>query len=313
MYKSIFHDRRSGLIHLWTDESDNLYDCFPYKKYAYRIDPKGQYVTMNGLKVSKVTDWSKEDEKDGLVFEHDVQPEMRTLIDRYYESDDVSKDHTILYFDIEVSREKKYSKPDEAKNPITSISYYDNKSNDYVCLLVNQNLSSKEIGHIKLKVFRTERGLLSYFLNQWEEIEPSIVTGWNSANFDIPYLFNRIKNVFSYNEAQRLSPVRIAYAENFAGQYKIKIAGVNCMDYMVLYKKFTYNEEASYKLEAIGQKELGKGKIEYEGSLDDLYANDVEKFIDYNVRDVELLVELDGKLDFIAIAQGICHKGHVPY
>lgn len=313
MYKSIFYDRRSGLIHLWTDEPENPYDCFQYQRYAYRIDPKGQHLTMNGLKVSRVTSWSKEDEKDGLVFEHDIQPTTRILIDRYYESDDVSKDHTILFFDIEVSREKKYSKPTEAKNPITAISYYDNKSKDYVCLLVNDHISSKDIGHIKLKVFRTERGLLQYFLNEWERIEPSVVTGWNTSNFDIPYLFNRLRRILSYEDAQRLSPIGIAFSENYAGEYSVKIAGVNCMDYMILYKKFTYNEEASYKLEAIAQKELGKGKIEYNGSLDDLYRLDVEKFIDYNVRDVELIVDLDAKLDFIAIAQGICHKGHVMY
>lgn len=311
MYQRIFHDRRTGLIHLWDDKAG--YDCFKYNKYAYKIDPNGDHVTMTGLKVSRVTSWTKEDESEGLVFEHDVNPAMRVLIDQYSDSDDVSVGHTTLFFDIEVSKEKKYSKPQDAVNPITAISYYDTNSQDYVCLLINDHLTSKEVGHIKLKVFRTERGLLQYFLNEWERIDPSIVTGWNSSNYDIPYLFNRLKRVLSYDDAQRLSPVGIAYIENYAGEYSVKIAGVNCMDYMVLYKKFTYNEEPSYKLEAIAQKELGKGKIHYEGSLDDLYRSDIAKFIDYNVRDVELIVDLDKKLDFIAIAQGICHKGHVPY
>ena len=313
MYKSIYYDRRSELIHLWTDESELPYTCFPYKRYAYRIDPNGSYITMNGLKVSKVTDWSTSDELEGLVFEHDVQPTMRVLIDRYYDSDDVSTGHTILFFDIEVSKEKKYSKAQDAFNPITSISYYDNISQEYVCLLVNDSLSKNKTESMRLEIFSTERELLSYFLDEWESISPSIIVGWNSSQFDIPYLFNRLKRILGQNQARRLSPIGIAYADNYKGNYSIKIAGVNSMDYMVLYKKFTYNEEASYKLEAISQKELGKGKIEYEGSLDDLYRSDISKFIDYNIRDVELIVELDRKLDFIAIAQGICHKGHVSY
>lgn len=315
MYKSIYYNRRDGLVHLWTDESDKPYICFPYDPYAYVIDPKGKYVTMNGLKVSKVKSWSREAEKDGLVFEHDVPPTTRVLIDRYYQSDDVSVDHTILFFDIEVEKGKKYSKPCDAFNPITSIAYYDNKSGEYVCLLYDKTgtLSSKQIDHISLKVFRTEVGMLSYFLKEWERIGPSIVTGWHSEGFDIPYLYNRIKRIISYSDAARLSPIKIAYAESYKGQYKIKIAGVNSMDYLELYKKFTYNEEASYTLEAISQKELKRGKVKYSGSLDDLYRDDINAFVYYNVNDVELIVDMDKKLDFIAIAQGICHVGHVPY
>jgi DNA polymerase elongation subunit (family B) len=89
--------------------------------------------------------------------------------------------------------------------------------------------------------------------------------------------------------------------------------GVSCLDYMALYKLFTYSEESSYSLEAISQKELGKGKIEYEGTLDHLYKTDPEKFVEYNVNDVTLVLELDEKLKFLSLARGICHKGHVPY
>ena len=82
---------------------------------------------------------------------------------------------------------------------------------------------------------------------------------------------------------------------------------------MALYKNFTYNQESSYSLEAISQKELGKGKIKYEGSLDDLLKRDIQAYIDYNMNDVDLVVELDQKMKLIDLARGICHKGHVPY
>jgi DNA polymerase elongation subunit (family B) len=91
------------------------------------------------------------------------------------------------------------------------------------------------------------------------------------------------------------------------------MAGVSYLDYLSLYKNFTYQELDSYRLDSIGQRELGRGKIEYEGNLDILFKEDIEKFIEYNLVDVELVVEFDRKLQFIDTARGICHAGHVPY
>lgn len=311
MYKSIYYDRKTNFIHLWTDEPVEPYSCFQYKKYGYRRDYEGEYTTMTGVKVGKVFDWDKNDE----MYEHDVRPTTRVLLDRYWQTDDVSTGHVILTFDIEVSKQKKHSTAQDAENPITAIAYHDNISKQYVCLLLDPDgkMYSKEIGHIQLQVFRTEEGLLSYFLKEWKRIRPNIVTGWNCAGYDIPYLYNRLCRILSRKVANTLSEVEIVDCGAYGGVYGANIAGVDCMDYLDLYKKFTYSEQSSYKLEAIAKLELGRGKIQHEGSLDDLYVNDLEKFIHYNVTDVELVVDLDTKLDFISIAQGICHKGHVSY
>jgi DNA polymerase elongation subunit (family B) len=91
------------------------------------------------------------------------------------------------------------------------------------------------------------------------------------------------------------------------------MAGVSYLDYLALYKNFTYSELDNYRLDSIAQKELGRGKIEYEGNLDQLFATDIDKFIEYNLVDVELVVDMDTKLQFIDTARGICHAGHVPY
>jgi DNA polymerase elongation subunit (family B) len=91
------------------------------------------------------------------------------------------------------------------------------------------------------------------------------------------------------------------------------MAGVSYLDYLSLYKNFTYSELDSYRLDSIAQRELGRGKIEYDGNLDILFREDIEKFIEYNLVDVELVVEFDRKLQFIDTARGICHAGHVPY
>ena len=91
------------------------------------------------------------------------------------------------------------------------------------------------------------------------------------------------------------------------------MAGVSYLDYLALYKNFTYTELDNYRLDSIANKELGRGKVEYSGNLDQLFRDDIEKFIEYNLVDVELVVDMDTKLQFIDTARGICHAGHVPY
>ena len=90
-------------------------------------------------------------------------------------------------------------------------------------------------------------------------------------------------------------------------------AGVSCLDYSALYKLFTYTQLSSYRLDAVAEHELGENKIEYTGTLNDLYENDIDKFVEYNIHDVRLVKRMHDKLDFIDMARGVCHVGHVPY
>jgi DNA polymerase elongation subunit (family B) len=145
----------------------------------------------------------------------------------------------------------------------------------------------------------------------YHEVQPTIITGWNIDFFDIPYLYNRLVKVVGESTARTMSPIKDVIWLKHRNRYRI--SGVSCLDYMALYKNFTYSQESSYSLEAISQKELGKGKIKYEGSLDDLLKRDIQAYIDYNMNDVDLVVELDKKMKLIDLARGICHKGHVPY
>lgn len=312
MYKGIFYEKRTETIHLWDDELG--YVTRPYEPYAYVVDKDGTQKTITGLKVKRVTDWTSQQEKHGLVFEHDVPPVTRYLVDNYWESDEPSKGIITMFFDIEVAKGDKYSKPTEALNVVTSVSFYDTKFKKYVCYLLDKNnrAETKLDGKI-LKCFGTERELLTAFLSYWGKLQPTIVSGWNISGYDVPYLYHRIDIVLGKNKHKLLSPIGTVYFREQGFEYITTIAGVAIFDYMQLYKKFTYNEEPSYALDYIANLELGHGKIKYEGTLDDLYRNDIEKFVDYNIVDVELCVELDKKLDFIEISRGICHKGHVGY
>jgi DNA polymerase elongation subunit (family B) len=318
MYKNLYFDRANNEIHLWTDgeHGDKPYEKFKYEKYAYKFDPNGQHRTLNDLPVTKVKRWSREDEEAGLIFEHDVPASTRVLIDRYQQYEEPSKGHVVLYFDIEVERGQKYSKPAQALNVINAVSFYDTHTKLYRCYLLDReaNLHDRTLDDgTVFKRFTTEQDLLLGFLETWRKINSSIITGWNSAFFDVPYLYNRLKNVFDEETANLLSPIGVVNAREYNGEFETTIAGVVSMDYLQLYKKFTYSEESSYKLEAIAQKELKRGKVQYQGTLDDFYKTDINGFIKYNVTDVELVVAIDAKRNLLDIARGICHAGFVPY
>ena len=92
-----------------------------------------------------------------------------------------------------------------------------------------------------------------------------------------------------------------------------RIAGVSSLDYMDLYRKFTYTQQSSYRLDHIGTIEVGIGKVEYEGTLDDLYKNDIDKFIEYNLNDVEIVKALDQKFKLLDLARAVSHLGRIPY
>lgn len=318
MYKNFYFDRQNNEVHLWTDgkHNDKSYEKFKYEKYAYKYDPNGEKRTLNDLPVSKVKRWSKEDEESGLIFEHDVPVSTRVLIDRYYKSDEPSEGHVVLYFDIEVERGQKYSKPNKALNVINAVSFYDTVSKLYRCYLLDRdgNLqdSTLDDGTV-FKRFTTERDLLIAFLEAWRSINPTIVTGWNTTYYDLPYLYTRLRNIFNDEVANLLSPIGIVTVREYNDEFEMTIAGISSMDYLQLYKKFTYSEESSYKLESIAQKELKRGKVQYDGSLDDFYKDDINGFIKYNVTDVELVVSIDAKRNLLEIARGICHAGFVPY
>lgn len=311
--KNIYFERNKGLIHLWDDELG--YKVFPYERYAYQIDPKGDHITMNGLKVKKVKEWNDNAAKDGLVFEHDVPVLTRVLIDKYFENDDPSKDCKILYFDIEVEKGEKYSTVQEANNTITSIAYWNNFEQVYHCLLLDEDfrLEDQIIDEINLRRFDSEAEMLIYFMNQWKKMSPDIISGWNLDYFDVPYLYNRCKQIIGVTNANKMSPIGIVEENKYGRNFSLKIAGVSQMDGLMLYKQYTYSEQPRYTLEAISQFELKRGKVKYEGSLDDLYKNDIKSFVKYNVEDIVLPILLEKKLGFLETARGICHKGHVPY
>jgi len=295
-------------MHIWDDHQG--YRSFPYTRYAYEKSANGEYETLYGDRVTKIYKFKKDDPN---LFESDVPETTRVLVDTYTDSDIPSDGHVILTYDIEVEMLSGLPDVEKAENELTSIAIHDSATNQYWVLVMDREgkLVEKKTEKAHVIPLRTEAQLLLKYLEIYEYINPTIVTGWNIDYFDTPYLYNRIKRLLGERNANRLSPI----GECFWSPYRKRffMAGVSYLDYLSLYKNFTYSELDSYRLDSIAQRELGRGKIEYSGNLDILFKEDIEKFIEYNLVDVELVVEFDRKLQFIDTARGICHAGHVPY
>jgi len=314
MYQNIYYERQKNLIHLWDDT--NGYQTFPYRKYAYVKDQYGEHRSMYGDKLRKISKWEKDESAD--LFESDVPETTRVLVD-IYDSDIPSKGNRTMTFDIEVEMISGLPNTFDAKNEITAIAAHDGVSKLYDVFVLDKDRKVKNTAQqfnkdgrsVSVHIFDNEKNLLLAFLTYYQGVNPTILTGWNIDFFDIPYLYNRIKRVCGEGHAKRLSPI----SETFYSPYRQRwsFGGVSILDYINLYKNYNYGLESSYTLDHIAKKELGRGKVEYEGSLDDLFENDLEKFIEYNIVDVDLVVSMDEKLQFIELCRAICHAGFVPY
>ena len=246
MYQNIYYERQKNLIHLWDDKSG--YQTMPYRKYAYKKDPHGQYQSMYGDRLTKVGKWEKEESDD--LFESDIPETTRVLVD-IYDNDLPSKGHRVMTFDIEVEMITGLPSTREAQNEITAIASYDGATKLYDVFVLDKQRKikknakpfTKDGREVTLHVFDNEKNLLFAFLNYYEEINPTILTGWNIDFFDIPYLYNRLKNVCGEGNAKRLSPIGQAFWSPY--REKFSFGGVSILDYINLYKTYTYTLEAS--------------------------------------------------------------------
>jgi DNA polymerase elongation subunit (family B) len=312
-YTNIYIDTPSGeapVVYVFDDEEGTVVIPWSEFNYAYVRDPNGTHMSMTGERVSKTKRFVRGHPN---VFESDLPKETRVLTDLYLYEDAPSKGNVVMFFDIEVSMEIGLPDIHEAKNEITSIAMYDPTISRYtVIVLDKENIYEDRNTDAAQIMFRTtEVDLLHAFLQVYEEVRPTIITGWNSNRFDVPYLYNRIHRVCGAVAASQLSPIgKVRYSERLE---RYRIAGVSSLDYLDLYKKFTYTQQPNYRLDTIGRLEVGMGKVDYDGSLDQLFRDDLEKFIEYNLQDVRIIVEMDKKLKLIELVRGICHIGHVPY
>ena len=251
--------------------------------------------------------------RDPSLFESDVPMTTRTLIDAYEDNDEPSTGHRVVFLDIEVDVADGFPNIDEGDKAITAIAIYDDVTKKYTAFILDKERSLEDSCNddTQILAYPEEESLISAFVTKIQEIQPTIITGWNVSQFDMPYLYNRICKVMGKSFIKQLSTIDTVFINKFSKE--LIIAGVSILDYMILYKKFIGRNESSYSLGNIGKKVVNMEKISYTGSLNDLYKSDINKYIEYNLNDVKIVVALDNKLKFIDLARNICHIGHVPY
>ena len=230
----------------------------------------------------------------------------------------------VVNFDIEVASDDGFPIPEEAAYPIISIALKSSKSSVYQVWGLDQYDPAKtEIDLqgdlIQYHYCESETELLAKFLAYWTKNYPDVITGWNSRFFDVPYIVNRIAGIGTEQAARTLSPWNLVNERNVNSRGRMlpafELVGIQQADYLELFKKFgySYGPQESYKLDHIGQVVVGEKKLSYEehGNLYTLYKEDHQKFIDYNIKDVQLVDRIDQKMGLISLALTMAYKGGV--
>ena len=333
MYKKCYSERVNPysdlkhIIHLW---DENGYSTTEWDNIAYQKCKEGEHTArgLNGEYLKPISNWyysnnpNKKHENTPHLHFHDMPAHQKFLIETYGANDEPSTGHREVFFDIECeiggALTEEYIQ--DAPMPITSIAWWDKTPDTWHILILDKKTQLK---HTKAKnkeiiPCSTEQELLSKFLELFRDINPDILIGYNSDFFDIPYLYYRMVKILGEefaNELSSISKVKSKKTDKYwynEGQF-VEIIGVESLDYMRLHRKYSWKDEPSWKLDAIGEKYADINKIEYEGNLDQLFETDIHKFIQYNFRDVEILKLLDEKLQYIALTKNLSHKGKHNY
>ena len=327
-YVDALFDRAKDRIHVVERVNGKReYREYPADYIFYYDDPRGKYRTIFDTPVSRFsTRNSKEYQKelrinsDKRLWESDINPIFRCLESNYLGA--TSPKLQTAFFDIEVDfdPERGYSKPEDPFNKITAFSVYLDWLDKLVTLVLPPKTYSWETAeeicarYENCFLFEREEDMLDTFLNLIEDAD--ILSGWNSEGFDIPYTVMRIIRVLSKDDTRRFClwnqlPKQRVFERFGAENLTFDLIGRVHMDYMQLYRKYTYEERHSYSLDAIAEYELGERKTQYEGTLDQLYNKDFPTFIDYNRQDTMLLARMDKKLRFLDLANELAHDNTV--
>jgi DNA polymerase elongation subunit (family B) len=304
-----------------------IFTDYPAKYLFYYPDQKGKYKSIHGESLSKVQcrdykEFQKEQRihSNTRLYESDINPVFRCLEENYLGQD--APKLNVAFWDIEVDfdPERGYASPEDAFMPITAIAVHLQWLETLVCLAVPPKTLTMEQAKEQVKdfpntfLFETEAEMLEEFLNLIQDAD--VLSGWNSEGFDMPYTVNRIIKTLSKEDTRRLClwdqmPKKREYEKYGKQAVTYDLVGRVHLDSLELYRKYTYEERHTYRLDAIGEMEVGESKTVYEGTLDQLYNNDFRKFIEYNRQDTALLDKLDKKLKFIDLANTVAHENTV--
>lgn len=326
MYRNVYYDNRNECYQLFTwDEDGNrvTLDC-SYNPYLYmesKTASDGTSLFNTPLKRKTFRnnfDRRKFVNSSGIkrYFEN-LSCDQQFLMDRFWTTcheDNFNQHPLITYFiDIETYSPDDFPTPDKAKDAINVITLYDTSTGKFTTWGTTK--LSKPIDNVNYIFCPTEYEMLAKFVSFIENNPPDIISGWNSQFFDIPYIIMRTVKVLGDGEHERYSPVKNVYCRNMRGKFgndqtRWYISGISSLDYLDVYQKFSPGVKESYKLDAIAEEELGDKKIDYGNiNLAELADQDWQTFVEYNVQDVNLLVKMDDKLQYLELLRMLAYTG----
>lgn len=334
-YIGVVEDYQTEEIIVWERNEKGRHAIrYPNPYYFYVEDDNGEYMSMYNTPLKKLSFNSRDEFKLACAefpkkYESDFSVLDKTLMDNYYGLPSPILNYA--FFDIEVDVDDQgFATPSDARCPINAITIYQQWLDTYFIIALPPpnwdgiefmpdptEFNYEAITNVEIIFAKSEVELLALFLELL--VDCDFISGWNSEFFDIPYIYNRIVRVLGENAASELcftgaGKPRIREVERFGKKEQIVILqGRSHLDYLAMFKKFTFEGRASFALANICEEELGLSKLEYDGSLKDLYEKDFKHFVTYNLIDVYLLVKLDKKFSFVALVNQMAHENTVPF
>jgi len=339
VYRNIIYNAKqeSCMLFTWDDDGNRIVretSFNPYVYYETNGKSCGTSIFSTAVKKRKFrTQYERykfvKDCGIKRVFEN-IPSEQQFLIDQYWEHNE-SKEFTqhplkTLFIDIETYSPDTFPDINNPSHPINVITVYDTLKHKFY----SWGTKSYETTNIKTQggtidssniIYchcKTEVEMLRRFINYLKEDYPDILTGWNSEMFDIPYIISRMGRILDENEYKQLSPTGDVYCREISGQFgntqiRWYIKGIASLDYLDIYKKFSMGLRENYKLDTIAQFELGDKKLDFGNiNLAQLSEQNWQTFVDYNIQDVNLLVRMEEKLQFLKLLRMLAYVGLSP-
>lgn len=340
-YVGSYADYDTDAVIVWERDSEKpgerIYKAYHQPHYFYVEDEDGEFVSIFDTKLKKLTFDSADEMKAaarlyGKKYESDIRPEAKVLMNEYYGRPTPVLNFAFLDIEVDYKSAIGFSSPENPYAPINAVTIYQSWTNQYLTYAIpppgwvddgkfQEHIDAMWKEHKmgfkpNVVLCSNERELIVALVNDIQSAD--IISGWNSEFFDLPYIIKRILRVQPKLVDKMCflgcKPPRENTVERFGTPSIVySLSGRTHLDYMDLFKKFTFEGRSSYSLGNIAAEELDIPKLDYDGTLEELYLNDFIHFITYNARDVEVLVQLDKKYHFFNIVNQMAHENTVPF
>lgn len=333
-YVGAYHDWDTDAIIVWERDENGRKPVAHYAPYYFYVPAEdGTYKSIKGEPLKKLV---FEDKKDfeagarqyGRKFESDIPPLFKVLMNEYHGLPTPSIHYAFIDIEVDYKSSQGFSSPENPYAPINAVTIYQSWTKKYLTYVVPPKTWDRDAASLNTKInelwlehklgfkpnvtiCRSEAELLRYLVDAIQSAD--IISGWNSEFFDLPYIMKRLHEVLPKFKEKMCFPGCKAPREGTVERFgtpaiTYTLQGRTHLDYLDLFKKFTFEGRTSYSLANIAAEELDIPKLHYEGTLEQLYNNDFAHFIAYNARDVEVLVKLDDKFKFIALVNQMAHE-----